>query len=61
MTDRMLRVTPPALQDAEILRLKARLVNTIAPALQKVPSKDLTRKKFQPGLFHFNGSLPASG
>jgi pilus assembly protein CpaF len=44
MTDRMLRVTPPALQDAEILRLKARLVNTIAPALQKVPSKDLTRK-----------------
>lgn len=44
MTDRMLRVIPPALQDAEILRLKARLVNTIAPALQKVPSKDLTRK-----------------
>jgi len=43
MSDDLLRVIPPALQDTEILHLKARLINTLAPALQKVPSKDLTR------------------
>jgi pilus assembly protein CpaF len=43
MVDRLLNVIPPALRDADLLRLKARLNNTLAPALQKVPSKDLTR------------------
>ena len=44
MTDRMLSVTPAALRDADILRLKARLIEAIGPSLQKVPSKDLTHK-----------------
>jgi pilus assembly protein CpaF len=44
MTERVLRVTPASLRDAESLRLKARLIEAIAPALQKVPSQELTRK-----------------
>jgi pilus assembly protein CpaF len=44
MTDRMLQLLPPALHDSNVLRLKAQLIDSIAPSLQKVSSKDLTRK-----------------
>ena len=44
MTDNMLNVTPPALRDADILSLKMRMINTVAPALQKVSVKDLSRQ-----------------
>ena len=44
MADFFLKVLPPALREAKILQLKMRMINTIAPALQKVPAKDLTRQ-----------------
>ncbi len=47
MMNQLLHLTPVALLDPEILRLKAQLIETIAPALQKIPSKDLTQKNVQ--------------
>jgi len=44
MTKFFLSVIPPSLRDADILQLKQRMINTVAPALQKVPSKDLNRQ-----------------
>jgi pilus assembly protein CpaF len=44
MAENMLSVTPPALRDAEILALKAKIINTVAPALQKVATADLNRQ-----------------
>ena len=50
MTDRMLRVMPAALRDADILRLKMRLIDAVAPSLQKVPAKDLNRQNVRASL-----------
>ena len=44
MAENILVVTPPALQDEDILNLKKQIINSLTPALQKVPSVDLTRK-----------------
>ena len=44
MSENMLRVTPPVLRDAEVLRLKAQIINSVAPDLQKVSTTDLTRQ-----------------
>ncbi len=50
MTERMFKVMPPALSEENVLRIKARLVNTIAPGLQKIPSAQLTRANVHRGL-----------
>ena len=66
MPDRMLRVMPPALADAGILRIKARLVNTVAPELQKIASTQLTRSNVHQWLekaldsFNLSQSLSAA-
>lgn len=44
MADYFLSVIPPALRDADVLQLKLRMINTVAPALQKVASRDLNRQ-----------------
>jgi pilus assembly protein CpaF len=44
MTGQMLLVTPPALRDTEVIKLKMRLINAVAPAMQNVATKDLTRQ-----------------
>ena len=44
MPEPFLQVVPPALRDPDFLRLKNRLINTLAPALQKVPAKELSRE-----------------
>lgn len=43
MAEKIFQVMPPALRDENILRIKSRLVDTIAPEMQKVPSGQLTR------------------
>lgn len=43
MDEKMMYVVPPALRDENILRLKLRMVDMIAPELQKIPSGQLTR------------------
>ena len=45
MDDHLLYVIPPALRDAGMLNIKARLINYAAPELQKVASADLSREK----------------
>jgi len=50
MIDRMHRVVPPALLTEAVLQIKARLVNQIAPGLQKIPSAQLTRATVKTGL-----------
>jgi pilus assembly protein CpaF len=40
----MIRVMPPALLDANVLQVKARLIHTLAPELQKIPSSQLSRQ-----------------
>ncbi len=50
MTDHIFKVMPPMLSEENVLRIKARLVNTIAPRLQKIPSAQLTRANVQRGL-----------
>ena len=44
MDDHLLSVTPPALREAPLLSLKAKLINYAAPELQKVAQTELTRK-----------------
>ncbi len=41
--EQYLSVIPPALRDADVLRLKLNMVETLAPSLQNVPVRDLTR------------------
>ncbi len=43
MNAQPLAVIPPALKDESVLQTKTRLVNTVAPELQRVPSAQLTR------------------
>jgi pilus assembly protein CpaF len=43
MVENMLSLTPPALRDAEILKLKTQIINSVAPELQNVASSELTR------------------
>jgi len=43
MKDHMLMVTPPALRDRDVLKLKMRIINSVAPSMQNVPDKELTR------------------
>jgi len=50
MIDRMHRVIPPALLNEAVLQIKARLINQIAPGLQKIPSAQLTRANVKTGL-----------
>ncbi len=50
MNNRLFPVVPPALVDESILQIKVRLVNTIAPGLQKIPSAQLTRANVKIGL-----------
>ena len=50
MTEKMLRVMPPALGDPNILRIKSHLVETVSPDLQKIPAGQLSRQVVgQPG------------
>ncbi len=44
MDENLLHVTPPVLLDKEILELKGHLIKTLAPALQKIPTIELTRE-----------------
>lgn len=44
MTDNMFFVTPAALRDGEVVNLKTRIINAVAPGLQKVPALELTRQ-----------------
>lgn len=43
MAEKIFQVMPPALRDENILRIKSRMVEVIAPEMQKVPSGQLTR------------------
>lgn len=43
MPEKIMQVMPPALRDENILRIKSRIVDMIAPELQKIPSGQLTR------------------
>ncbi len=66
MSDRMIRVMPPALSDPNILRIKARLISVIAPELQKIPAHQLNRQTVHMGLektldsFNVNYSMSAT-
>ncbi len=44
MTDPLLLVTPPALRDSDVIKLKMRIINMVTPAMQQVATKDLTRQ-----------------
>jgi len=44
MSDNLFLVTPPALKDTEVLSLKNKIINAVAPALQKVPAAELSRE-----------------
>ena len=44
MPESILRVTPPVLRDPDVLRMKAQIINTVAPFLQKVATADLSRE-----------------
>jgi pilus assembly protein CpaF len=50
MPERFIQYLPPALKDENILRLKARLINVLAPELQKIPAAQLTRQNVRTGL-----------
>lgn len=43
MPEKIMQVMPPALRDENILRIKSRMVDMIAPELQKIPAGQLTR------------------
>jgi pilus assembly protein CpaF len=44
MVEKMMLVMPPALRDGSILRIKLRLVDLVAPDLQKIPANQLSRQ-----------------
>ena len=50
MTEKLMRYLPPALRDENVLRVKARIINIIAPELQKLPSTQLNRQNVRLGL-----------
>lgn len=61
MAENMLRVTPPVLRDAEVLKLKAQIINLVAPGLQKVATADLTRQNVRAWLEKTLDDLYPSG
>lgn len=44
MDEKIMQVMPPALRDENILRIKSRLVDLVAPDLQKIPTGQLSRQ-----------------
>ncbi|HEY3313398.1 MAG TPA: CpaF family protein [Anaerolineales bacterium] len=44
MDTNILLVTPPALQDEGIIRLKSQIIDAVAPGLQRVPTSELNRE-----------------
>ncbi|MGC1378197.1 MAG: CpaF family protein [Anaerolineales bacterium] len=44
MAEKLMQVMPPALRDENILRIKSRIVDLVAPELQKIPTSQLTRQ-----------------
>ena len=44
LDDHLLIVTQPALRDKEVIRLKARIMNEVAPDLQKIAAAELNRE-----------------
>ncbi|MCX6081738.1 MAG: CpaF family protein [Chloroflexi bacterium] len=61
MAENMLRVTPPVLRDAEVLKLKTQIINLVAPGLQKVATADLTRQNVRAWLEKTLDDLYPSG
>jgi len=43
MPEKIMQVMPPALREENTLRIKSRIVDMVAPELQKIPSSQLTR------------------
>src|SRR5258706_16091063 len=44
MAEKIMHVMPSALRDENILRTKSRIVDLVAPDLQKIPSSQLNRR-----------------